>query len=189
MARHHPKPRPAVNTRRKKFRTWKNKFVPPRTVEEFFAMSERHQDLWKNIGQAVTEVRTGASLRQASRKFSLDPRTVRRIARPALRKLRNGRWSARAHDSLLRVLVIPTHEGLHEIGVRDSHHATLLGEYWNAVERYLSTGESSALRIFQGQHIVDASGERVPLLTDLHELDRLGSAGVLSFESIYARAA
>jgi hypothetical protein len=175
--------------KRRSSRSARNEFVPPRTVEEFFALSERDQERWRNVGQTVTEVRTGASLTQASRKFSLDSRTVRRLAPSALHKRTNGRWVARAHDSLLRVLVIPTRKGLSEIGVRDSHHATLLGEYWNAVERYLLTGESSAFRRFQGKHIVDASGERVPLLTDLHELDRLGSAGVLSFESIYARAA
>ncbi len=106
-----------------------------------------------------------------------------------MRKLRNGRWAAKTHDHLLRVLVIPTREGLQEVGVRDSRQSTLLGEYWNAVERYLSTGEASALRPLRGKYIIDAVGKRVPLLTDLHELDRLGSAGILSFESIYARAA
>jgi len=165
------------------------KFVPPETREEFFAMPEREQNLWSNVGQAVTEVRTGASLTQASRKFGLDPRTVRQLARPALRKLRNGRWAARTHDHLLRVLVIPSPEGLREIGVNDSRQATRLGKYWTAVDRYLSTGDASALREFRGKYIIEASGKRVPLLTDLHELDRLGSAGVLSFESLYARAA
>src|SRR6266478_4958858 len=86
----------------------KNKFVPPHTVEEFFAMSERDQEFWSNVGQVVTEMRAGASRSKASRKFGLDPRKVPKLARPALRKLRNGRWAARTHDRLLRVLVIPT---------------------------------------------------------------------------------
>jgi hypothetical protein len=170
-------------------RSARNEFVPPQTVEEFFALSEPHQDLWNNIAQVVTEVRVGASLRQASRKFDLNPRKVSQLARPALRKNRNGRWAARTHDRLLRVLVIPTPGGLREIGMRDSRQATLLGKYWNAVERYRDTGDSSALREFRGKYIIDASGKQVALLTDLRELDRLGSAGVLSFESLYARAA
>jgi len=152
-------------------------------------MSREDQDRWNNVGQAVTEVRTGISLRQASRKFDLDPREVLQLARPALRKLRNGRWVAKDHDRLLRVLVIPKRKGLSEIGVRDSRQASLLGRFWTAVDRYRDTGDGSALREFRGQHIVDASGKRVRLLTNLPELDRLGSAGVLSFESLYARAA
>jgi hypothetical protein len=176
-----------VNKRRGSHRSVK--FVSPRTVEEFFAMSERDQDLWSSIGQVVTEVREGASLHHASRKFDLDPRMLQRRAPSALRKLRNGRWAARPNDHLLRVLVIPTQKGLIEIGLRDSRQASLLGKYWTAVDRYRDTGDASALREFRGKYLIDADGKRVRLLTDLRALDRLGSAGVLSFESLYARAA
>jgi hypothetical protein len=178
-----------TNRQSRSTRSDRNKFVRLQTVEEFFAMPERDQELWKNVTQAITEVRAGASLPQASRKFGLDPRTVRRLARPALRKMRNGRWVARNNDHLLRVLVIPTRKGLSEIGLRDSRQASLLGKYWTAVERYRDTGDASALREFRGKHIIDSTGKRVRLLTDLSALDRLGSAGVLSFESVYARAA
>lgn len=87
----------------------------------------------------------------------------------------------------MRVLVIPTPSGLDEISVRDSRQATQLAKYWNAVQRYLQKGDESALRKFTGKRITDAKGKAVPLLTDTHELDRLGNAGVLSFESLYAR--
>jgi hypothetical protein len=106
----------------------------------------------------------------------------------ALRKRANGQYKAKASDRLLRVLVIPTREGLREIAVRDSRQASQIAEYWNAVHRYLETGDKSALRKFRRKRITDANGVRVPLLTDLGELDRLGSAGVLSFESLYAKA-
>jgi len=152
-------------------------------------MPKDQQALWNDVGQIVTEVRQGTSLRQATREFNRDPRMIQGLARPALRKLRNGRWAAKDHDRLLRVLVIPTRKGLSEIGVSDSRQATLLGTYWTAVERYRDTGDSSALREFRGQHIIDANGKRVRLLTDLRVLDRLGSAGVLSFETLYAKAA
>ncbi len=130
----------------------------------------------------------GVSLRQASREFEIDPRTVVRLGRPALRKRANGRYKAKASDRLLRVLVVPTREGLREIAVRDSRQASQVAEYWNAVHRYLETGDDSALRKFRRKRITDANGVRVPLLTDFDELDRLGSAGVLSFESLYAKA-
>lgn len=67
--------------------------------------------------------------------------------------------------------------------------ATLAAEHWNAAHRYLDRGDSSAVRGFRGKSIVDVKGKRIRLLTDLEELERLGNAGVLSFESLYARAA
>jgi hypothetical protein len=84
--------------------------------------------------------------------------------------------------------MIPSSAGPREIAIRNSRQASLLGEYWSAVQKYLETGDSSAVEKFQYKHITDASGKKVPLLTDLAELDRLGSAGVLSFESLYARS-
>lgn len=189
MKRQSKRKQTKTGKQRRSGRSTKRQFVSPRTVEEFFAMPERDRDIWNNIGQAVTEVRAGASLRQASRKFDLDPRVVQRRAPTALRKLTNGRWAARPHDRLLRVLVIASRKGLHEIGVRDSRQASLLGKYWTAVERYRDTGDASALREFRGKHIIDATGKQVRLLTDRGALDHLGSAGVLSFETLYAKAA
>lgn len=180
--------RPRVDRKRGIRRLRKNTFVAPRTLEQYSAMAEHNQDLWDDIGQIVTEVKNGRSLRQASRKFDRDPRTVQRLARPALRKLRNGRWAAKNRHKLLRVLPVPTSKGLREIGVPDSKQATLLGKYWSAVEVYLRTGDASVLEKFAGDHIVDASGKRHPLLTNLDELDRVGSAAAFSFETFYGKA-
>lgn len=57
------------------------------------------------------------------------------------------------------------------------------------MHRYLQTGDGSRLKTFQGKYIKDANGVNVPLPTDRAVLNRLGSAGVLSFESLYARTA
>jgi hypothetical protein len=167
----------------------RTKFAPPQTVEEFFAMSGREQELWGDVGQIVTRVRQGATLAEACREFRRDPRTVQRLGKPALRKRRNGRWAAKKTDRLLRVLQIITPEGRQQIGILDSREASTLGKYWSAVDRYRDTGDASALKEFHGKHVTDADGIRIPLLTDLRELDRQGSAGNLSFESIYARVA
>jgi len=85
------------------------------------------------------------------------------------------------------VLLIPTREGVREIAVPDFRQASQVGRYWNAVKRYLETGDSSAIEKFRGKSITDARGTEIPLLTDLEQLDRLAGAGVLSFETIYAR--
>jgi hypothetical protein len=168
----------------------KGKLASPRTANEFFALPAHAQDKWTRITHVISRMRAeGVSLPEGSREFGLDPRTVRRLAPSALRKLRNGRWAARTHDRLLRVLVIPTGDGLREVAVRDSRQASLLGEYWAAVQRYLETGDESVLRKIRRKTITDSMGKRVRLIKDLAELDRQGSAGVLSFESLYAKAA
>jgi hypothetical protein len=153
-------------------------------------MSPDLQDRWIRITQVISKMRVDrVTLRQASREFSLDSTTVRRLASDALRKYKAGRYVAKSSDHLLRVLVIPTENGLREIGVRDSRQASLTGKYWAAVQRYLETGDASGLRKIRRKTITDADGKRIRLIKDLAELDRLGSAGVMSFETIYAKAA
>jgi hypothetical protein len=162
----------------------------PRTIQQYRAKSERFQDTWNRVTHVVSKMRAeGASLQVASREFALAPRTVIRWGGSALRKRSNGQYAAKASDHLLRVLVIPTREGLLEIAVPDSRQASQLGEYWAAVQKYLETGDASSLRRIRRKTIVDASGKRFRLLKDVGDLERLGSAGVLSFESLYAKAA
>jgi hypothetical protein len=131
----------------------------------------------------------GVSLAEAALDFDLDPRTVVRWSGSALKKNPSGRYAARKSDRLLRVLLIPTNYGTRELATRDSQQASKVAEYWDAVQRYLQRGDDSALRNFRGVRIRAASGESIPLLTEPEELDRLGNAGVLSFESLYARSA
>jgi hypothetical protein len=166
-----------------------NRFNSPRTTEQFFALSRERQDLWKDVDQVVTEMRNGNSLRAASKKFGRDPRTIQRLARPALRRLRNGRWAAKSRDTLLRVVKLPDENGLIEVGLRDSRQSSIVGEYWNAVEKYRDSGAVSDLRRFEGKYVTDVNGDQFLLMTEPQELDNLASAGVLSFETLYAGAA
>lgn len=167
----------------------RRKFVAPRTAEEFFAMPERLQDEWNRTNHVISRMRAdGVSLSQAARDFEISPRKVARLAGSALPKRSSGRYAAKANDTRLRVMVALTPDGLQGIALRDSRQASRLAEYWDAVQRYLQRGDDSAVRKFRGQHIMDASGGKIPLLTDIGELDVQGNAGNLSFESLYARA-
>lgn len=160
----------------------------PRTAKQFFAMSKKAQGEWTKATSIVSEARrTGISPRKVSKRLGISYKTVQRLVGPALRKPRSGRYVARSTDKLLRVLIIPTREGLQEIATRDSRQASLVAHYWIALKRYFTSGNESALREFERKKITNVNGKRVPLLTDLSELDRLASAGVLSFETIYAK--
>ena len=135
----------------------------------------------------VALVRRGFSRTRAMRELRLTRAQVDRFATSAFRKLKNGRYVAKAYDRLLRVVMVVSEDGLREVATRDSRQASKAGKHSAAVHRYLQTGNASRLGQFKGEYIIDAVGERVPLLTDLEELDELGSAGVLSFESLYAK--
>jgi hypothetical protein len=160
-----------------------------RSAAQYFAQPQRRQETLKKAAHVLSAMRTEkVSLRQASLEQGISPSTVLRHAKAGLRKTSRGTYMARASDRLLRVLVLPTPGGLAEIATMDSRAATLVAEYWNAVTQYLETGDDGELARFRGQSMVDAQGNAVPLLTDLDELERLGSAGVLSFQSLYAKA-
>lgn len=130
----------------------------------------------------------GLSLRVAASRAQTTPRTVRKYAGPALRKV-DGQYVAARSDNLLRRLAIPTSEGQVGVLVRSSRDASLLADYRNAVREYLYTGDTSALQRFRGKTITDANGKRWPLPTDERTLKRLARAGVVRFESIYREVA
>jgi hypothetical protein len=113
-------------------------------------------------------------------------RRIRTKRKSALRKRKKGRYVAKPTDTRLRRLLVPTPKGVREVAIRGSAEASRLGKYWAAVQKYLQTGDDSALLRFKGRTFTDARGNRHLFPTDLKQLDRQASAGVLSFESMYA---
>jgi len=172
------------------YRRRKKRISIPRTAKQFFARPKKFQETWTGATHVISKMRSDrASLRKASREFGLDPRVVARLGKSALRKRKNGQYVAKRSDRLLRILAIPTPDGVREIAVLDSRQATMLGKYWAAVQKYLQTGNESGLKKFRRKRITDASGKKIPLVLDTAVLDQLGSAGVLSFETLYAKTA
>lgn len=175
--------------RKSKPRSGQAKGKPPRTAAQYHARSARQRSLIAKTAHVLAAMRTeGLSLSKAARENQITPKAVRHHAGAALRKTPRGTYKARASDKMLRVLVIPAPGELREVATRDSRMATILGQYANAVQTFLQTGDATELQRFQRRYVIDAEGNSVALLTDLDELERLGAAGVLSFESLYARA-
>lgn len=160
----------------------------PKTDAEFFAMSKPAQQVYTNVLSVIPKVKKGVSRKRAMREVGVTQAQMDRFGASAFRKLKNGRWTAKTYDRLLRVVMVISLDGLVEVATRDSRQASKAGKHSAAVHRYLQTGDDSALTRFRGKNIIDAKGTRIPLLTDLEELDRSGSAGVLNFESLYARS-
>jgi len=129
------------------------------------------------------------SASEAAQSVGIPRGTLIRRGGSALEKLDNGRYAAKPHDDLFRVVIVVSEtRGPVEVATRDSREASKAGKHSAAVQRYLETGDDSALRQFKGKYIIDAQGNRVALLTDPDELDELGAAGELSFESLYPRS-
>jgi hypothetical protein len=159
-------------------------------AEQLFALPERAQEIQIAVPKAVWLMRSSDfSAWAAARATGISQKTLLRRGGSALHKLDNGRYAANPYDDLFRVVIVVSEsKGPVEVATRDSREASKAGKHSAAVQRYLETGDDSALKRFQGQHIIDAQGNLVALLTDTDELDRLGSAGELSFESLYARS-
>jgi hypothetical protein len=147
-------------------------------------MSQKDQETWDSVAHVISRMRDGISLPKASKEFGIALRTVVRLGRSALR-MRNGQYVVTKTDRLLRAVTILSVQGKKEIATRDSRQASVVGGHWAAVQRYLQAGDDAAVLRFKGKKVTDASGKRHLLLTDLTELDRQASAGVLSFESMY----
>ncbi|WP_263365242.1 hypothetical protein [Edaphobacter bradus] len=162
----------------------------PRTVEDFHAMSEDARERWNRVAHVIQKVRKeGISVTQAAKDFALDRKEVIELGGRALRKRKNGRYEAKPHDRLIRFLVLPSPDGMKEVAIRDSRTASKIAAYSDAVHKFLQTGDESKLKPFRRLQFKDATGNSVTILTDPKQLTRLGSAGVLSFESLYARVA
>ena len=160
----------------------------PQNVKELLAKPRKFQALWNRVTQVPAEMRsTGATLREAATRFGVTPELVLDTIPSAFRKGRNGRYEVKPSDGLLRVLLIPSSKGLREIVVQGIREASIVGKYWNAVEKFLKRGDASVLRKLDRRTVTGASGERIRLLTNLEELERQASAGVFQFESIYGR--
>jgi hypothetical protein len=164
--------------------------IAPKRLQDFSSKPKVFQDEWVRMTHVVTRMRAGrVSLARASKEFGISSKKVSKLGSSAIRKGKNGKYVAKSRDTLLRILVVPASNGLIEIGVRDSRRATKVAKYWAAVQKYLETGNVIPLRAFEGAVIPIAGGGQFSLITDPVQLRVLGSAGVLSFETLYAKTA
>ena len=128
------------------------------------AQADVYQDSWNRAMRAVAKMRTeGLSLKKAAREAGVSPRRVVRFGGRAIKKGANGRHSITRRDSLLRVMQVPTPDGSRDVALRTSRHASTLGQYWEAVHKYLRPGDASKILKFRGKRIKDANGVDIPL--------------------------
>jgi len=111
---------------------------------------------------------------------------VRRYAPDVVRRTPTGQYAVKASDRLYRELHFLTPNGRIVLGVSDSRTASRIARYWAAVDRYLKTGKTDALREYRGGS-VRVGKVSYPFVTDPQTLNRLGRAGEVSFDDLYPR--
>ena len=131
---------------------------------------------------------SGASLTRAARDAHTTRRTVLKYAASAVQQEANGRYRVTKSDRLARTLRFLAPDGVISVSVRGSRPASRIARHWAAVDRYLRTGHTDALRAFAGRTF-RAGGTTRSFVTDPALLDRLANAGEVSFEDLYARVA
>ncbi len=133
---------------------------------------------------ALHEMRAGKSLTKAARRSKTSRVTVRKYAKTAVVRTDSGRYKPRGYDRLTREMRFLTDNGVIALPIQSSASASRIGEYWNAVDRYLKTGRVDRLRVFANKR-VKVRGMPYKFVTDTLVLDRLANAGEVRFEDLY----
>jgi hypothetical protein len=127
----------------------------------------------------------GFSLAQAATESGTTPRTMQRHVGRALKRRTDGRYAATKWDRIPRTMRFLTENGLTELILRDSRTASEVARHMAAVDRFLKTGDTSALKPFRGKSIRVGKVD-YRFLTNPTTLERLAFAGEVSFEDLYA---
>src|SRR5690349_1397222 len=111
--------------------------------------------------EGLSMMRQGIAIRTAANRVALDPRTFLRHIRSAVAKTPKG-YLAKPYDTISRGLLIKergVHSEVH-VTISNSKTASMIGEYHNAVKKYLNTGDASALRKFEQVYILDSKRKK-----------------------------
>jgi hypothetical protein len=144
--RGHPKARERVVS------NLKEKPVYKRSWSE---LTKRELNLREKSLEVLSKVRKGKSLYKASKELHIKPKTVIKYTN-AFKKSK-GKWIAKSHDRILRVMSIYENGKQEWIEVRDSRIASKIGKYNSAVNEFLRTGKEDLLKQFK-KPFKDAKG-------------------------------
>lgn len=153
--------------------------------EEIRDLPDRSQVARERALEALSLMRErGVSATAAADQVGIALETLKKYAGQALRKTESGAWKAKPRDRITRFMKFPTPKGLTLLDVHDSRTASEIGRYWEAVRKYLRTGDEKVLWPFEGRTI-EVQGEFHDFLTDPFLLKRFARAGEISFPTIY----
>lgn len=118
---------------------------------------------------------------RAAREAGISVAALMRHVGSALHK-QGSRWVAKPADRLTRAMHVLTEGGVeHDVVVRGSRVASVIGGHWSAIGHYLGTGEASRLAGFRGKRVAGYTLETEPVAIVLW-----AHRGELDVEDIYS---
>lgn len=155
---------------------------PVRDHRDWQQRSDSAKDAHDRALKAIGYMRSsGLTLTEAAKLAGTTPATVRRYAGSALTQTGN-RYRASSGDRLYRRMAAFGYQGRTEVDVRSSRAGSLIGAHFNAVSRYLATGDAGVLAPFRGRSVGG-----VELLTDPARIEQLAARRELDIDDIYPR--
>ncbi len=133
---------------------------------------------------ALKLLRETGNQARAAKDAGVSAERFRRFLRSnALAERQGKKW--RITDNRPRRMTVITGGDTLELTLRDFEQSSLNGRHLAAVGAFLRSNDIDLIRPFEGQSVIDASGEAHPLETDPNELYRLAHAGDEVFHQIY----
>ena len=140
----------------------------------------------KRYYKTLKAVNAGKSLTAAAKAAHISTATVRKLdkTRDALQRDQiTGKYAVRASSEF----VIPTKDGRLLNGVPvDKANASILGHYWNDVQKGLNGKYPKALKRYRGKVVYDIAGNQYRLLADVNDvrsiLEQMSQGEVDNFE-------
>ena len=172
---------------RKGFSSWYAQQRAPRLVRGargLASLSPAEQEARRRAIDALTYMRSEPlPLSRAAERAGTTPAAVIRHSGTAL-EFRGGRYHVRPADRLLRVMVVLGEGGAeHEVEIRGSRAASLVGEHWSAIGHFLRTGDESRFARLHGKSVAG-----IRLETDPDAIEEWARRGELEIEDVYELA-
>jgi hypothetical protein len=148
---------------------------------DYERLSPQQQEARHRAFEVVAVMRRDdLSLRAASQLVGTTADTVRLYSSETLTK-DGHRWRVTPSDRVYQRMSVLSTEGLRDIDTRGSRVRSVVSDHWNAIGRFLATGDIAVLRPFVGKR---AGG--VELATDPDLIEEYGRQGELDIDDIYA---
>jgi hypothetical protein len=174
--------------RQKGFPSWYAQQRAPRQARNVDVLGSLHPSELESRRRSLEALnsmrREGLPLTEAARQAGTTPAAVLRHAGSALER-EGGRYRPKPGDRLLRVMTVLGAGGIeHQVEVRGSRQASLVGAHWSAIGHYLRTGDDSRLREFEGKRVAG-----IMLEVDPDVIDDWERRGELAIDDIYSLTA
>ena len=138
----------------------------------------------ERLEAALKLLRQSNNQGRAAKEAGVSTERFRRFLRSNALAERQGRKWVLTDNRSRRMTVITGGEAV-ELTLRDFEQSSVDGKHLAAVGTFLRTNDIDQLRPFEGQSVIDATGQSHPLETDPSALYRLSAAGGEVFHEIY----